>query len=68
MSYEDYIKKFQYQINQAKQSLENPAFKQTLEYLKSDEYKEKIAIIKQKEKIIHKDIIQKIEFLQNNIR
>ena len=67
MSYEDYIKKHQQQIDQAKKALESPVLKQTLEYVKSEEFKKSMKKIKEQEKLIHKNIIETIETLQNNL-
>ena len=67
MNYEEYIKIHKEQIEQAKKLLDNPTIKQTLEYMKSDEFKKNLQIIKEQEKIIHKNIIENIEILQKNL-
>jgi len=41
MRYEDYIKKYQHQIEEARKIMQTPSFKRIEEFINSEDYKKK---------------------------
>jgi len=67
MRYEDYIKKYQHQIEEARKIMQTPSFKPIQEFINSEEYKRSLEIIKKRNELVHKNILSEIELMQEEI-
>jgi len=67
MKYEDYIKKYQHQIEEAKKTIQTPSFKDVQEFINSEEYKRNLKIIKKRNELAHKNILLEIDLMQNKL-
>jgi len=67
MKYEDYIRKYQHQIEEARKIMKTPSFKRIQEFINSEEYKKNLEIIKKRDKLVHKNILLEIESMQEEI-
>ena len=67
MKYEDYIKKYQHQIEKAREVMQTPSFKRIQEFINSEEYKRSLEIIKKRNELVHKNILLEIELMQEEI-
>lgn len=67
MRYEDYIKKYQHQIEEARKITQTPYFKHIQEFINSKEYKRSLEIIKKRNELVHKNILSEIELMQEEI-
>jgi predicted patatin/cPLA2 family phospholipase len=67
MKYEEYIKKYQHQIEEAKKFMQTHSFKSIQKFINSEEYKRSLEIIKKRNELVHKNILSEIEAMQEEI-
>ena len=67
MTYEEYLQKNQDVIEQAKSIMNSKVYKQAVEFMKTPQYRQGFEYLKKVDEEVHKDILQKIDFLQKEL-
>ena len=67
MTYEEYMIQYEKQIEEAKKKVQTSSFEELERYTDSQEYKNKLEIVRQRDRMVHENILYEIEMMQREI-